>query len=983
MTFLLFCLLHSVGFVTCVDLPRVTLLSSMENFYKEPTLETLNSFKKKELSDIADHYGLEVPENASKVDIKKIVFDHLVEEELISEPDPSDTMRGQHLLELKCLEYQEHDRERERQLKMKELEIKEKEIAMQLRLRELEARPTGPTPTPTGGSTGFDGSKHIRLVPPFQEEEVDKYFIHFEKIATSLEWPREVWTILLQSVLVGKAREIYSALPVQTSARYDEVRKAILKAYELVPEAYRQRFRNARKQDGQTYVEFARDKEALLDRWCTAKQVDNDFHKLRQLLLVEEFKKCLESDVKMYLDEQKVASLHQAAVLADDYSLTHKTTFPSKSEKAGDRLSTSDHKNSETGGYSPPTTRSRGHGQVRSNVENSRVSTGGPVCYYCKKHGHIMAECRTLERKNATRKPNALVVPQDLTSCQNQCYNPFISKGFVSLSEHGEKVPIDILRDTGATQSLLVDGVLPLPDSTATGTVQIQGIELRVVEAPLHVIYLTSDLVNGAMTVGIRPTLPVKGISLILGNDLAGSKVIPDLQVMNDPDPQQVVGESDRVFPACAVTRAAARRARAEQDQDDQRVSAARANIESNSISGGVNTSEEQLTDKYLSMTREQLIKEQEADTELGCLIERAMDEEEAARYGNCFYIKSGVLMRKWRPPDVPALDEWRVVHQIVLPHCCRHGVTSMAHDPPLGGHLGINKTYHKVLAHFYWPRMKREVAQFCNTCHTCQVVGKPNQPIPVAPLKPIPACGEPFGDVIIDCVGPLPKTKSGNQYLLTIMCKATRFPEAVPLRSIKAPKIVNALVRFFTLVGLPRSVQSDQGSNFMSGLMQQAMYQLGVKQYKSSAYHPESQGALERFHQTLKNMLRTYCLENNRDWDQGVHLLLFAARESVQESLVFGRTVRGPLKLLKEAWLAEDSPVNLLDQVADLRYRLVRARHFAQKNLSVSQQRMKTWYDKRAKSRHFNIGDQVLVLLPIPRQSLQARYLTEDEDVV
>ena len=71
------------------------------------------------------------------------MLDHLVEEELISEPDPSDTMRGQHLLELKRLEYQERDRERETQLRMKELELKEKEITMQLRLRELEARPTG------------------------------------------------------------------------------------------------------------------------------------------------------------------------------------------------------------------------------------------------------------------------------------------------------------------------------------------------------------------------------------------------------------------------------------------------------------------------------------------------------------------------------------------------------------------------------------------------------------------------------------------------------------------------------------------------------------------------------------------------------------------------------------------------------------------------------------------------------------------------
>jgi len=102
---------------------------------------------------------------------------------------------------------------------------------------------------------------------------------------------------------------------------------------------------------------------------------------------------------------------------------------------------------------------------------------------------------------------------------------------------------------------------------------------------------------------------------------------------------------------------------------------------------------------------------------------------------------------------------------------------------------------------------------------------------------------------------------------------------------------------------------------------MQQVMYQLGIKQCKSSAYHPESQGALEHFHQTLKNMIRAYCTEYNNNWDQGIHLLLFAAREAIQESLgfspfelVFGHTVRGPLKLLKEMWLAEDTPDNLLD---------------------------------------------------------------------
>ena len=74
-----------------------------------------------------------------------------------------------------------------------------------------------------------------------------------------------------------------------------------------------------------------------------------------------------------------------------------------------------------------------------------------------------------------------------------------------------------------------------------------------------------------------------------------------------------------------------------------------------------------------------------------------------------------------------------------------------------MGGQLGINKTYSKITKHFVWPQIQRCVAEFCKTCHSCQMVGKPNQKIPVA-LKPIPAFQEPFSKVIIDCVGPLPK---------------------------------------------------------------------------------------------------------------------------------------------------------------------------------------------------------------------------------
>ena len=86
----------------------------------------------------------------------------------------------------------------------------------------------------------------------------------------------------------------------------------------------------------------------------------------------------------------------------------------------------------------------------------------------------------------------------------------------------------------------------------------------------------------------------------------------------------------------------------------------------------------------------------------------------------------------------------------------------------------------------------------------------------------------------------------------MTVICASTRFPEAKSPRNIKTNTIVKALVNYFIFVENPMSVQSDQGSNFMSGDFQQVMNELGINKYKSSAYHPESQGALERFHQTL-----------------------------------------------------------------------------------------------------------------------------------
>ncbi len=99
-------------------------------------------------------------------------------------------------------------------------------------------------------------------------------------------------------------------------------------------------------------------------------------------------------------------------------------------------------------------------------------------------------------------------------------------------------------------------------------------------------------------------------------------------------------------------------------------------------------------------------------------------------------------------------------------------------------------------------------------TCHNCQLTGKPNQKIKPAPLFPIPAVSPPFEHLIIDCVGPLPRSKSGSIYLLTVMCASTRYPAAYPLHTITAKSVVKALTRFISVFGIPKIVQSDQGSN-------------------------------------------------------------------------------------------------------------------------------------------------------------------------
>ena len=594
----------------------------LDKFTAEPSVELLNLGKKTDLLNLAKHYKLsEIKSSMRKHEIKNILVQYFVDEEIFNENALSlivdvQSVSSSKELELKFqirqLEIQEREkererererereerkerekererereerekeREREREREEREREEREKEREFQLRMREIEMQERA-NQSKQKIEYNFDVTKHIRLVPPFQEKEVDKYFLHFEKVAGNLNWPKEHWTLLLQSVLIGKAREIYTQLGVEQSHHYETVKELILKGYELVPEAYRQKFRNCKKDSNQTYVEFARSKEQLFDRWCCSKKIDQNYDKLRQLMLVEEFKRCIQSDVKTFLDEKQVETLEEAARLADDYYLTHKVSFIAKPKP------TSSHPQNKfmSGNSSGMPSQSNTPKPKSTSETKSQYPLSRPTCNYCKKPGHLVSECLKLKRKleSDEAKPTGLttfrprpqssiktntvdIVTKPKSDSTMEIFEPFMLNGFVSLSgDNCPPTPIKILRDTGASQSLILADILPFSEKTSSGTsVLIQGVECGTVNIPLHHVNLSSDLVTGLVVIGITPSLPFKGVHLLLGNDLAGDKVVVNPLVTDTPNIGQtddhIEQEIPDLYPSCAVTRAMAKKA--------------------------------------------------------------------------------------------------------------------------------------------------------------------------------------------------------------------------------------------------------------------------------------------------------------------------------------------------------------------------------------------------------------------------------------
>ena len=209
----------------------------------------------------------------------------------------------------------------------------------------------------------------------------------------------------------------------------------------------------------------------------------------------------------------------------------------------------------------------------------------------------------------------------------------------------------------------------------------------------------------------------------------------------------------------------------------------------------------------------------------------------------------------------------------------------------------------------------------------------------------------------------------------------ATRYPEAVPLKNIDTVSVAEALFSIFSRVGFPREMVTDRGTQFMSDVMKEVSRLMSIRHLTTTPYHPACNGLVEKFNGTMKQMLKKMCEERPKNWDRYLDALLFAYREAPQAStgfapfeLLYGRDVRGPLMIVREVWTnegAEPETKTTYQYVMDLREKLEDTCQLVQEQLKKSHDRYRQQYNRKARTRSFKEGDEVLLLLLTDRNKL------------
>ncbi|GFY18854.1 retrovirus-related Pol polyprotein from transposon 412 [Trichonephila clavipes] len=339
----------------------------------------------------------------------------------------------------------------------------------------------------------------------------------------------------------------------------------------------------------------------------------------------------------------------------------------------------------------------------------------------------------------------------------------------------------------------------------------------------------------------------------------------------------------------------------------------------------------------------------------------------------NSLHLRNGVLYRKFESEDGKTF-RW----QLVLPRSRIPEVLKELHGSPTGGHFGVMKTLHRVRERFCWGKVRADVEQWCKSCDACSARKGPK--IRSRGKLHRYNVGAPFERIAFDILGPLPRTASGNKYLLVVMDYFTKWPEVYPIPDQEAPTVAEAVVQhWISRYGVPLQLHSDQGRNFVSAVLKGVCELLGIDKTKTTPLHPQSDGMVERFNRTILNNLSLMVSKNQQDWDQKVPLFLLAYRSAVHETtgyspsqMLFGRDLRLPCDLLFGR--PPDTPSSPEEYVQNLQARFEDVHNLARERINLRTEKMKTRYDTKATGHQFKEGDKVWFYNPTRRKGLSPK---------
>nr|CAD2163044.1 unnamed protein product [Meloidogyne enterolobii] len=307
----------------------------------------------------------------------------------------------------------------------------------------------------------------------------------------------------------------------------------------------------------------------------------------------------------------------------------------------------------------------------------------------------------------------------------------------------------------------------------------------------------------------------------------------------------------------------------------------------------------------------------------------------------------------------------------IVIPYALRERIVRECHEDELiGGHLGVMKTLERIRKRFWWKRINTDTKNFVTSCIRCQQRKNIPKIVHKEPIFPIQIPTEPFQRVHIDILGPLPETIEGFKYILTMTDSFSKWLTAIPMINQTAFSVSQAFTdNFITKYGCPRTIVTDNGRQFVGRIFGDLAKIYGFRHNKTTTYHPQSNGAVERMNRVIADMLYNYVNIKGSDWSSHLQHVSFAYNSSIHASsrqtpyfILYARDPVTPIDLRLKGTDIGEREVEMSEYLENKVKMVKETWESVKESLAKAQNQQKKFADLERKEHNFEPFDLVLI---------------------